>query len=289
MFYSLACAALWASTGIFIKIIDDLSIDQIIFWRFIIAAMGSFFIIKKFVLNGIDKPYAIMPLLMTVYYIAASYSFYFSPIAIAALIIGISPLFTLMIRFFLKEKINSGEVLGFIIAFIGLGLFLSESSNMQGYTLQSILAGSGMALAAAFVRAIYSYIIWHKNKVGETINLENINLHTFFIGIVIFIPFSSTQSSTYDLDLYTITGLVGLAIVATLIPNILNNKASRAISPSVHNTIGMSTPIFASIMAWIFLGEAQTLSSALYMLIVVAGIFVTTRRPRQSVKLPTRD
>ena len=139
-----------------------------------------------------------------------------------------------------------------------------------------------MALLAALVRAVYSWVIWHKSQKGPVTGLDKINLHTFLIGIVLFTPLVSVQPSTYDRSVYSIAGLIGLAIVSTLIPNILNNKASETISPSAHNTIGMSTPVFASIMAWMFLGEAQTIVSMLYMLIVIAGIFITTRRPAVS-------
>ncbi|MBB1488573.1 DMT family transporter [Oceanospirillum sediminis] len=282
MIYSFICAALWASTGVFIKLIGTLSINQIIFWRFTLAASGSLFLIQSIRSGRFKLSNLPLPLLMTVYYIAASYSFYFSPIAVAALLIAISPLFTLMIRGITKDQIHKNEIAGFIVAFIGLAMFLSESGEAQGYTLHSILIGGSMALLAALVRAVYSWMIWHMSQQESVTGLEKINLHTFFIGIVLFAPLVSAQPSTYDLNFYSVAGLAGLAIVSTLIPNILNNKASETISPSIHNTIGMSTPVFASMMAWIFLGEAQTVVSILYMFIVLAGILITTRRPAVS-------
>ncbi|ABC27507.1 hypothetical protein HCH_00604 [Hahella chejuensis KCTC 2396] len=76
-----------------------------------------------------------------------------------------------------------------------------------------------------------------------------------------------------------ISYLLGLGVIATFVPNMLNNLSSMKLNPTVHNIIGMSTPISASIMAWIFLGEEQDALALIAMLVTVSGIFLSMRTP----------
>ncbi|PIE45350.1 MAG: hypothetical protein CSA45_03135 [Gammaproteobacteria bacterium] len=287
---SALCALLWASTGIFVKLLHDLDVTTMLFGRFALASVlalivSQFVKINRDALNG--KMRLITALLMVFYYVSATYAFYLAPVAVAALTVAAAPLFTLIIRLGRKEAIYRHEIIGFGMAFIGLVVFLGQGQGNSPATtdLSNTLTGASLGLLAALLRAVYSSVLWSYQQSGQHISTQQSNRDILLLGTVLLLPFVvSTPSAWLSFDhsspmWLNLLGLLGLAWLATYIPNILNSMASVAINPTLHNMIGMSTPIAASIMAWVFLGESQTLLSLAAMLWVLLGIGLSMISP----------
>ncbi len=290
---SALCALLWASTGIFVKLLRDLDVTIMLFGRFALASalvliVSRFLTIKRDALSG--KIRLITALLMVFYYVSATYAFYLAPVAVAALMVATAPLFTLVIRLLKKETICRHEIIGFGMAFIGLVVFLGQSSPPTTADLFNTLTGALLGLLAALLRALYSSVLWSYQQRGHPISTQQSNRDILLLGTLLLIPFVIRAPSAWlifdPLSAWwsNLLGLLGLAWLATYIPNVLNSMASVAINPTLHNMIGMSTPIAASIMAWVFLGEPQTLLSVAAMLWVLLGISLSMISPTRHNK-----
>ncbi|AZZ94128.1 hypothetical protein EUZ85_26780 [Hahella sp. KA22] len=189
-----------------------------------------------------------LALMMTLYYVLATFSFYYAPVAVAALLIALAPLFTFLLRFFLQREFNQNELVGFLVAFAGLAFyFYGKDYAAEGYAIKDILLGSALGLGAALV-----------------------------------LPFLFLQPGEAQVTQHNLILIIGLGLLATFLPNLLNNLSSMELSPTLHNIIGMTTPISASLMAWAFLDEAQDLQ-ALLAIITVSGIFLSMRPTKNPV------
>ncbi len=290
---SALCALLWASTGIFVKLLHELDVAMILLARFALASalvliVSRFLAIKCDALSG--KIRFITALLMVFYYVSATYAFYLAPVAVAALMVATAPLFTLIIRLWKKEAIYRHEIIGFGMAFIGLVVFLGQSSPPTSADLFNTLTGALLGLLAALLRALYSSVLWSYQQRGHPISTQQSNRDILLLGTLLLIPFAIRTPSAWlifePLSAWwpNLLGLLGLAWLATYIPNVLNSMASVAINPTLHNMIGMSTPIAASIMAWVFLGEPQTLLGLAAMLWVLLGIGLSMISPTRHNK-----
>ena len=284
MLYSFLCATLWASTGIFVKFIVGMNVAEIIWGRFLIALVCSIVLmkfnlwLKQFLFHRHPPIDLLLSGMMTTYYILATFAFIYSPVAMAALLIALAPLFTFLFRLIIEKKYNAYEIIGFLIAFLGLTLYFSGRDYLSsGYSIEDIYIGAIFAISAALLRAIFSYVLRYRVLNGNSVDSDFINTNTLTLGVLCLGVYLIFSDSTLQLSLSDSYYLLGLGVVATFIPNILNTISSMKLNPTIHNIIGMSTPISASLMGWLFLNEKQNLFSLIAMIITVGGIFLSMK------------
>lgn len=287
LFLSFLCALLWGSTGILVRLIQNLATPDIIFFRLMVAYV--FFVIV-FMLprkrgnnmisdtnNRLFKD-ILLSSAMTGYYLLATVSFLYAPVALAALIIALSPSITLVCRIFFRDRIRFSETLGFLISFIGITIFLFSLHGFSvDFSNEDLVIGSGLALGAAALRAVFSFAIWQKNQRGEVTNLLRLNHFTFLIGIIVLFPITIIGFDVSQLTLADALYLILLGLMATAFPNGLNAFVSTALKPMAHSMIGMTTPIVASVLAWILLNESIPATAILAMAISIFGIAFSVR------------
>ncbi|WLQ11982.1 DMT family transporter [Hahella aquimaris] len=291
MLYSFLCATLWASTGIFVKFIDGMSVFHIIWGRFLVAFIFGVIVLKSRSFRRLDPstyqtqefPLALM---MTLYYVLATFSFYYAPVAVAALLIALAPLFTFLLRFILQKEFNQNELVGFLVAFAGLVFyFYGKDYAAEGYSVADILFGSAFGLGAALLRAVFSFTLWRRVNQGVVVNATSINNLTLILGVTLLLPFLFLQPGEVKVTQHNLIFITGLGLIATFLPNLLNNLSSMRLNPTLHNIIGMTTPISASLMAWAFLDEYQDLHALIAIIITVSGIFLSMRPTKKPVQV----
>ena len=211
---------------------------------------------------------------MTLYYVFASIAFHAAPVAMVALLIAISPFFSGVLHFLSSRYFNSREVVGFLFAFVGLIIYFSNKDySSVGYESSDIILGAGLALLAALVRALFSFLVGEFSKKGIKVNAADMSDKTLFIGAICLLPiflFSENKSVVFESENILLLG--GLALFGTVAPNILNTYASTKINSTLHNIICMATPLLASLFAWLLLGENETWITLLAMLITMVGV-----------------
>ena len=77
--------------------------------------------------------------------------------------------------------------------------------------------------------------------------------------------------------------LLWVIIPGTIVPYLLVLTGLKELSASTSSVIGMLEPVFAGIVAWIWIGESWTFIQLLGGAIVIAGIFIADRA-RSKVK-----
>lgn len=281
MQYSLICALLWATTGIFVKSITDITISQILLSRFIIAALFILFI------NQLLKTQQRSPntqanftikvslaLLMVFYYLCATYSFIYTPIALATLLMSLSPCIAIFYKIIKGEKVSIYEIIGFSFAFLGVTLYIYPSLHLQNSQSLYLLFGSFLAFLAAVFKAINSMLIWNYRKDLTTLDFKQINLMTYLLASLV-TSFSLIHPTNFiQISSKSIFLIIGLGIFATALPSILNNIASQKINPVLNTIIGMLTPLFAAIMAWLVLGEKLSAWSLFSLVVALFGVLL---------------
>lgn len=287
IFLSALTAFSWATTGIFVKKLGEIEPISLIWIRLLL----SFFILYFIDFRSIDlksifsiKKSELIPLacssIMTFYYIAATAAFLLAPVSLIALMISLSPIFTIFFRLVSKENVYWGEFLGCIVAISGMSIFLFfptstlRLNNEEGAVLLGVLLGA----LAAFLKAIYSFLLWRiknsrKLKLGSPFSLS---LKTFLIGSLIILPFVDLSDGRGDFSLNTIFLFLGLAGISTILPTFTNSYVSERLNPTLHTVMGISTPIFASFLAIFLLNESLSGLQIIGVLVVLSGIIITS-------------
>ncbi len=286
MQYSLLCALLWATTGIFVKSIPDMSIAQILFGRFLIALLFIFIINQLFTKKShvndnkniqIKSNFfikLILALLMIFYYLCATYSFIYTPIALATLLMSLSPCVAIIYKIISREKIQLAEILGFLIAFAGVALYIYPTLNLDNTHQHFLFFGCLLAFLAAVFKAVNAMLIWnYKDKLNPK-DFNIINQMTYLLASLIMGISLIYSNNPFALSSFSIVLIVLLGIFSTALPSILNNLASQKINPVLNTIIGMLTPLFAAIMAWIFLDESLSFWSIFSLFISLFGVFL---------------
>ena len=66
-------------------------------------------------------------------------------------------------------------------------------------------------------------------------------------------------------------------MLSTAIPTFTNSYASKRVNPTVHTMISLSTPMLASILAFLFLGESVSVVQIFGIAVTLFGILVTVK------------
>jgi len=283
IFLSFSCAFLWASTGIFVHLLHEVGVWQMILWRFSIAALCAFLLGRRVFsrsgkpangLNGLSRNDLLLSALMSLYYICATFAFVLAPVALAALIVALSPCITFICRLCDGDKLTWREIFGFLLALLGVYLFLFQGKDSANALSGNILLGAALAFVCAIVRALYSFRIWKLSQRGIAPSASAMSLATLLIGLVLSLAFSLPSGGPLALTLtpFTITALLALGALSTALPTLINGLVSGRINPSMHSLIGMASPLLSSVMAWFFLGDTLSAWEISGMLVALLGI-----------------
>lgn len=277
---SIMTAALWALTGIFVKLLSELPALDILLYRSLVAFL--FFLLaiiyKKEVASLFSFPTKRTFLtsgLMFFYYTSATLSFYLAPVAAAAIFISTSPCFAMIIKSFNGIRPKAKEAIGFCISFASLTVFvLAAKGDFGGYSYNATIIGSLLGIAAGFFRALYSYLLWSRPE--DQRDLNNISINTFIIAIIVLAPAHFIQDSEHLFQGIDYIYIICLGVFATALPNLLHSLASEKVDPTVHSVVGTLTPIIAAVLAWLIFNENIPLLGVIAIIGSLVGILTMT-------------
>jgi drug/metabolite transporter (DMT)-like permease len=193
-------------------------------------------------------------------------------VASSTTLVGITPLFVALFSFFrLGERLPKRSWVGTALVLIGSGLvagndlsFSQEALFGDLLALAGALAASGYLLAGQFVR-------------------RHLDLGTYTFGaygsaalfLLSFCTLTGAPLSEFSNQTYLI--LILLAIIPQLIGHTTFNWTLKFLSPTTVAVLILGEPIGATILAYLFFGEAMTIEKGLGLLILGAGIFLCTQ------------
>jgi len=258
----LICAsALWGSTFIFTKVlIGYFSVSYILFFRSAITAVLLYFMFMKTVNR--EFPKAVMSLIMWGFSIVGFWALYFQTLSLEYTTASNSAFITaffvvavpIIERLFYKKTIKAKFYLAVGIAVIGLycisfGFSLPEQFNH----------GDSLALLSAILYGFY--IVFLEKLVSRfsegTIMFFSFGLLAFFAIITGY--FDGTFSVCPDFNFISAFNLLGVSILGSVIPYLLMAKGQRVVTAQLASLVYNLEPIFATLLAFIFIGEAFTL------------------------------
>lgn len=175
------------------------------------------------------------------------------------------------------EKVRAVKVAGIFLAAAGV-VFLIDPRNASFSSETTI--GDILIILNSLSYGIYVAV--SKDIITRNGALRSI-MWIFIFASIVCVPLGAFSLSRVEIGSIepVVWWLVGYsAIVATVVPYLLNAWALARVSPSTVAAFVYLQPIIGFIMAVIFLGERIDLRFAAAAFLVFAGVFLATRRRR---------
>jgi drug/metabolite transporter (DMT)-like permease len=271
----LICAsALWGSTFIFTKVlIDYISVSYILFFRSALTAILLYFMFIK-TINS-EFTVAVMSLVMWSFSVIGFLALYIQTLSLkyttASNSAFITAFFVVVVpvieRFYYKKIIKFKFYVAVGIAVIGLycisfGFSLPEQFNY----------GDSLALVSAVLYGFY--IVFLEKLVSRfsegTIMFFSFALWVFFALITGL--FDGGLNVCPEFNYISISNLFAVAILGSVIPYLLMAKGQRVIPAQLASLVYNLEPIFATLLAFLFIGEVFTLSKVIGSTIIFGAL-----------------
>jgi drug/metabolite transporter (DMT)-like permease len=206
------------------------------------------------------------------------------PIGIALLLEFTAPVFVaLYVRLVRRHPVRGRTWLAIGVALAGLAMVAQVWTDI-GLDPVGVVAGLGAAVCVA----TYFLVGGHTAATRDT---GSLTFYMFFIGGVfwaIVLPWwtfdfsllTAPTSLLGTLDAFTApvwVGIVWVVAMGTLAPYSLNLSALRHISPTAVGVVGMSEPLGAGLVAWLWLGQTLTPVQVAGGVVVLVGIAIIQR------------
>ena len=270
---------IWGTMGIFIKTIPLNSIE-IAFYRSIIGA--AFIIIlslaKKEKWDKEDLRADLKVLILSGIALGAGWVLLFqgyknTTISIATLSYYIAPVFIVILSIFvLKEKLTIKKILCIIVAIIGLLLVLDIRSLGNIGDNNHVLGILYSVLAAVF----YAIVVI-LNKFIKRLSGFKVTIVQLLVSTIILMPLTILNStrSILSLDILSIILLLFVGIVHTGIAYLLYFSSLKEIEGQSIAILSYMDPIFALLIAGIFLGEKMTIIQLFGGILILGSAYIS--------------
>ncbi len=261
----IAASILYGLIGIFIKLIGDMPLGSIIFYRLLfglaavtlyLAVSGRFFEMRL----KEKKSYLLMLGLFEAAAVMANfYSIRYTTVSIAVLLLYTTPIYvTLLSPLVLKEKITPRSIVALALSVMGVVMVVQPQSR------DSInIIGVALGLASGL---LFALMILTSRKIRDIYTGTAQATWSMIISIIVFSPFAfavSAQVLKNDLFLIILFGLL-----PTAIGGILYFNGLRWVKAQSASIISLLEPVSAVVFAFIILSEPIAITT------VIGGGFI---------------
>lgn len=188
---------------------------------------------------------------------------------------SMSALVLVQSRLLFKEKIRALQVLGIIIAFLGVAIIVFQGST-QALMAFRLNKGDAIIFIAVVFYASYTVLLKKRPKMHPF----SFVLITFIFALPMILPIYLFETFTYKAVTLSTTTFLSFAYVA-IFPSILSyifyNRGVELIGANRAGLISYLTPVLGSILAILLLGESFRWFHAAGILLIMAGVFIATR------------
>lgn len=164
----------------------------------------------------------------------------------------------------LGERPTLSAFLGATFAILGIFVisWAKGDKNLTLMTINAAAAGAGYGLFSVFIKKF--------RLVG---GLRLTQTLMFFGTVYLFFPYLIHQSGV-QWNVFIILNLLALALLPTILGFYCTTKALNCLSASKVQVVELSEPIFAAVLAWIFLTEIPKVSFFMGAGLIVVGILL---------------
>ena len=171
-------------------------------------------------------------------------------------------------RFVLKESVYIHSIFGTLLAILGISVISWKGENSVLMLINASIAGIGYGLFSVLIK---------KFKLNGGLFLTKYLL--LFGSVYLAVPFLiNFHSITFNTNI--ILGLIGLAVLPTILGFYCTTKALTYLPAAKVQVTELSEPIFAALMAWVFIHEQPTLTFLYGAIFIIAGIILINKAPK---------
>lgn len=199
----------------------------------------------------------------------------------ASLLMLTTPLLIVLIAaILLKERVTFNKLTGLILGVSGAALLIANRQNSGGGS--HVLWGDTLVLLNAISYSVYFIIVKPLMKKYEPLTVTRL---LFTIGLFIAFPFcwkefSVTPWSIYSFTEYSVLGLI--VIGGTFFAYLFNVYGIKHLGPAISGSYIYSQPIFATVIAIIFLGETLDWYKVFSGALIFSGVFLANKNNKNA-------
>jgi drug/metabolite transporter (DMT)-like permease len=267
------------------QVYENLNPTATIFLRLVVATIFFTAILFTFRLNEkVNKKHLKLFALAAMfepflYFIFEGYGLKNSSPVIGAGIIAMIPLVTpIAARIFLKERLTTMNIVGFIISFVGVIVLLLNKDLEFTASPKGILFLCGAVLVAVG----YSIALIRLTKLYKPLTItwmQNI------IGMIYFIPLTIIMERFEPSNFANVGGyivpLVCLGVFCSSLAYALWAFTFSKLGASRANVYSNLIPVFTAIFSYFIIHEALTPNKIIGILVVVVGLILSQIKPKQ--------
>ncbi len=199
-----------------------------------------------------------------------------SSIHSALLSLGTPIFITIIAVWLLKEGLNASKIIGLICGISGaVMLIMAKDLSVNA---NDMLLGDLCILLNAISYAFYLVLV---RPLMQTYSPVHVTRWVLTIGTLIILPvgwnqFVHTDWQSFQLSHWLSMGFV--AVAATFLAYLMNVYGISIIGPSATGTYIYTQPVFAAVIAILFLGEQFTLTKAAATVLIFSGVYLVNRK-----------
>jgi len=192
-----------------------------------------------------------------------------------ALLYGATPIMVLCLScIWLKERPSALKITGIALGFAGVLLVLFEKGiDLSGQTLK----GDILIFFAVLTWSLYTIL---SKKMLQKYQPLQVTGYSLMFGAILFLPIGLLPILRQDYTAITWSGLSSilyLALLTSVLGYLTWNWALSKIEASKVAVVSNLQPVFAAVLAWIFLGEKITHNFVIGAAVVAAGVILTEK------------
>ena len=271
----IAASILYGLIGIFIKLITDMPIGSIIFFRilFALAAITLYlFVSGRFSELRLKekKSYLLMLGLFEAAAVLANfYAIRYTTVSIAVLLLYTTPIYvTLLSPLVLKESITQRSIIALVISITGVVMVVQPQTLQNGINIIGVALGLASGL-------LFALMILTSRKIKDIYTGTSQATWSMIVSLIVFSPFAFAVSMDVLKDHMQLLILFGL--IPTAIGGILYFSGLRLIKAQSASIISLLEPVSAVVFAFLILSEPVEYTTALGGGLIFLGAFITSR------------
>lgn len=283
---AICVCAIWGETFVSSKILLEKGLmpAEIFFFRFILAYICIlFFSHKRMWANSWRHELLFVGLGLSggsLYFLSENMALMYSTASNVAILVGSTPLVTALLvsAFYRDERMNGRQVVGSIIAFIGMTLVILNGQLI----LHLNPKGDILAVIASIVWGFYSLIMKQLSSKYDTLFITRKVFAYGLIGIIpYFLAFESPSFTPEILGLPAVWGnIVYLGVVASMLCYFAWNWALKRLGTVRATNVIYMQPFFTMLISFFILNERITWMAITGSVILIIGMTLAVRNKK---------
>lgn len=273
---------IWGTTFVSTKVLlnNGLSPYEIMFYRFVIAYIGMWFIAPRtlFANSWRDELKCVCGGLFggSLYFASENFALGITLTTNVSLIICTVPILTAIVSriFYRDQRLKTNIVFGSVVAMMGVALVVFNGS----FILKLNPLGDMLTLFAALMWAFYGLIL--KDLSGRYPILF-ITRKVFFYGVITLLPIFLVHPFNFDIKVLlspiVLYNLLFLSLLASLLCFIMWNNTVRVLGMVRATNYIYLTPIVTLFTSYIAIDEVITLVALLGSVFILFGVYVAEK------------